>query len=215
MHMYPYMYIHVHICQFGMGINLVAISQKCSWPVLISKAGYNIIGNNDSNGYIVQGLAVIKGYSSKWLLKDTVSLYTVVWCDCFLMNSKIQSKWLQEGRACPTSRYSPRKYIEIECVYVLHCLLLSSWEPFSLQLWVAKTIRILTSKSLRAYTMPGKLNTQQSKPQREGLNMLVNLLAICHTHCSFSAWARTASISRKSAFIAWNNAFNFDWCVGN
>ena len=74
---------------------------------------------------VIQGLAVKKdtvanGYLNRYCV--IVSLYIVVWRDCFLMNSQIQLKWVQEGWACPTSRYSPQKYVEIERMHVLHHL---------------------------------------------------------------------------------------------
>ena len=57
--------------------------------------------------------------------------------------------------------------------------------------------------------MPIKSNAQQSEPQRADLNVHANLSAICHAQCSFTAWARAASISRQSALIAGHNAFNY------
>ena len=54
--------------------------------------------------------------------------------------------------------------------------------------------------------MPRKSNAQQSEPQRADLNVHANLSAIRHAQCSFTAWARAASISRQSALIACHNA---------
>ena len=58
----------------------------------------------------------------------------------------------------------------------LHVALFTSSEPCQLQLWVARTVRILihVSKSWKTYVMPGKLNAQQSEPQQAGLNMHAN-----------------------------------------
>ena len=53
--------------------------------------------------------------------------------------------------------------------------------------------------------MTRKSNAQQSEPQRADLNVHTNLSAIHHAksldhaQCSFTAWARAASISRQSA----------------
>ena len=55
--------------------------------------------------------------------------------------------------------------------------------------------------------MPRKSNAQQREPQWEDLNVHVKLSAIHHAQCSFTMWARVASISRQSALIAWHNAF--------
>ena len=37
--------------------------------------------------------------------------------------------------------------------------------------------------------------TQQSEPQRAGLNEHVNLSAVGYAQCSFTAWARGASLT--------------------
>ena len=50
--------------------------------------------------------------------------------------------------------------------------------------------------------MPGKSNTQQSKPQQGGLNMHANRLAIQPAPYSFIMWAHVASIGGQSALIA-------------
>ena len=72
---------------------------------------------------------------------------------------------------------------------------------------VTGRVSILISKSLRAYTIPGKSNAQQSKPQWAGLNVHANLSAIRHVHCSFTTWVHAASINKQLALIALHDAF--------
>ena len=38
-------------------------------------------------------------------------------------------------------------------------------------------------------------NARQSEPQQADLNLYANLLAIRHAPCSFTAWARAASLA--------------------
>ena len=57
--------------------------------------------------------------------------------------------------------------------------------------------------------MPRQSSTQQSRPQRAGLNMHVNLSAIYHAHYSFTVWVHATLISRQSVLTALQNAFKY------
>ena len=124
-----------------------------------------------------------------------------------LIGSKIQLKWVQEVWVCPVSRYSPRKYTEIERVQHKDFRDGRVEKPSIFRYGQPKS-KILRSKGSSAYTMPEKSNILQSEPQRGDLNVHANLSTIRHAQCTFTTWARSASISRQSALIAWHNAFN-------
>ena len=56
-------------------------------------------------------------------------------------------------------------------------------------------VRILIDKGLRADMLLEMSNAQQSEPQRADLNLHMNLLAIRHAPCSFTAWVHAASLA--------------------
>ena len=56
-------------------------------------------------------------------------------------------------------------------------------------------VRILISKGSRADTLLEMSNARQSEPERADLNLHAKLPAIHHAPCSFTAWARAASIT--------------------
>ena len=72
----------------------------------------------------------------------------------------------------------------------------SSGEARNLQRYgQPKRVRILISKGSRADMLLEVSNTQQREPQWADLNLHANLPAICHAPCSFTVWARAASLA--------------------
>ena len=56
-------------------------------------------------------------------------------------------------------------------------------------------VRILIGKGSRADMLLEMSNSRQSEPQQADLNLHMNLPAIRHAPCSFTVWARAASLA--------------------
>ena len=62
-------------------------------------------------------------------------------------------------------------------------------------------VRILISNGSRVDTLLQMSNAQQSKPQREDLNLHANVSTTCHAPYSFTAWVRAASLAGNLPLI--------------
>ena len=113
-----------------------------------------------------------------------------IWRNCFLMSSKIQSIWVQEVWAHPILRQSAWEYVEMECMQCKDFVddRVEKLTMFSYGQPKGKN----TDKGYRAHMM-----IETSKCYIASAGRLecrsVNLLAVCHTQVSFSAWRHANS----------------------